>query len=191
MRRLTVSVAGVLLGLAVLAPGAAQGGAGATAPVEVRVWQDVEDEFDIYVSARPATGSWGTLGTIPLALDDGISSSGRYRYGDTSLDVPLRNRATPAPVDVRVWQDVGNSARVYISARPAGGDWGVLGTIRLPLDDGFSASGVFRFGDISLDVPLPDEGVGTLAGYAGDWALRTDRGLKHALGASPREVSAT
>ena len=47
--------------------------------VEVRVWQGVGDELDIRVSARPADGSWRRLGTIPLALDDGFSSSGQYR----------------------------------------------------------------------------------------------------------------
>ncbi len=179
VKRLAVAVVGMLLGLAV-APGAAQGEP--TAPIEVRVWQDVGDELDIYVSARPAAGSWGTLGTIPLALDDGISSSGQYRYGDISLDVPLLNRATPATVEVRVWQDVRGSERIYVSARPAGGSWSTLGTIRLLLDDGVSSSGVFRFGDISLDVPLPAEEVGTLAGYAGDWGFADGRGTEARFG---------
>ncbi len=168
MRRLAVAAVGILFGLAVLGPGAAQGNPG-TVRVEVRVWQDVGDELDIYVSARPATGSWRTLGTIPLPLDDGVSSTGRYRYGDIDVDVPVPNWASPATVEVRVWQDVRDSARIYISARPAGGDWGVLGTIRLLLDDGLSPSGRYRYGDVALVVPLPEVAVSTLAGQAGVW----------------------
>ena len=171
---------GILLGLAVLAPGAAQGNPG-TVRVEVRVWQDVGDELDIYVSARPSTGSWRTLGTIPLPLDDGVSSTGQYRYGDIALEVPLANRASPAIVEVRVWQDVRDSARIYISARPADGFWRTLGTIRLLLDDGLSSSG-YRFGDISLDVQLLPEQVATLAGWPGIWGYRDGRGDGARLG---------
>ena len=134
-----------------------------TATVEVRVWQDVGDELQIYISARPAGGSWATLGTIPLPLDDGVSSTGRFRFGDISVDVPLPGQTEPATVEVRVWQDVGDIASVYISARPAGGSWATLGTIPLPLDDGVSSTGRFRYGDISLDVPLPEPSTPTPA----------------------------
>ena len=157
-----------LAGFAVLAGTAAQGEA--TATVEVRVWQNLGDELDIRISARPAAGSWRTLGTIRLPLDDGISESGTYRYGDISLDVPLPSPASPATVEVRVWQRIGANERVYISARPAGGDWGVLGTIRLLLDDGVSSRGTFQYGDITLDVPIslgvatPEGLVSTLTG---------------------------
>lgn len=71
-----------------------------TANVEVRVWEDVNDPLSNYISARPEGGSWRTLGTIALPLDDGISSSGRFRYGDITLAVPLSDGApgqTPTP----------------------------------------------------------------------------------------------
>ena len=60
-----------------------------TANVEVRVWEDVNDPGRNFISARPEGGSWSTLGTIPLPLTDGVSSSGRFRYGDITLAVPL------------------------------------------------------------------------------------------------------
>ena len=60
-----------------------------TANVEVRVWEDVNDPERNFISARPEGGSWSTLGTIPLPLTDGVSSSGRFRYGDITLAVPL------------------------------------------------------------------------------------------------------
>ena len=46
------------------------------------------------MSARPAGGSWATLGTIPLEMD-GLSSSRAYRYGDIAVDVPLGNEPAP------------------------------------------------------------------------------------------------
>ena len=114
--------------------------------VEVRVWQRVSNALSIHISARPQGGSWATLGTLPLPLDDGFSSGGTFRFGDISVE----------GVEVRVWQRVANALRIYISARPEGGSWDTLGTILLPLDDGFSRSGTFRYGDITVEVPAPE-----------------------------------
>ena len=173
MRRLTTVALAALLGVLVATVGSAQ--SAETATVEVRVWQNVGDLEDIRISARPAGGDWRILGTIPLPLNE-TTGSGTFAYGDIDLDVALAGRATPATVEVRVWQRVRDPARVYISARPADGDWRVLGTIRLLLDDGFSSSGTFQFGDISLDVPLPEVAVTTLAGQAGEWGYADGRG---------------
>ncbi len=60
---------------------------------------------------------------------------------------------TEAAVEVRVWNAVADGDRHFISARYAGGSWSTLGTIPLPLDSE-TANGRFRYGDISLDVPL-------------------------------------
>ena len=124
-----------------------------TANVEVRVWQDVRDARSIYISARPEDGSWATLGTMPLPLDDGLSGSGRFRYGDITVAVPVASATKD--VEVRVWQAVRDARNIYISARPEGGSWATLGTIPLPLDDGHSSSGRFRYGDITVEVPVP------------------------------------
>ena len=56
-------------------------------------------------------------------------------------------------IEVRVWEDVRDPTKNYISARYEGGSWRTLGTIRLPLTDGTSRSGRFRYGDIILAVP--------------------------------------
>ena len=177
--RLVIVLVAALAGVVVLAGTAAQGGA--TATVEVRVWQNVGNLEDIRISARPAGGDWRILGTIPLPLEE-TTESGVFDYGDIDLGVPLPGRAIPATVEVRVWQQVQDRARVYISARPAGGDWRVLGTIRLLLDDGFSSSGTFQFGDINLDVPVPTEEVSTLAGRAGEYGARDGQGVNARFG---------
>lgn len=58
---------------------------------------------------------------------------------------------TTASIALRVWQHTEDSARIHISARPAGGSWE---TMPLPLDDGFSRSERYRYGDITIAVPL-------------------------------------
>ena len=132
------------------------------ANVELRIWEDVNDPAVNYISARPAGGSWRTFGTVRLPLDDGVSRSGRYRYGDATVEVPLPDDsgacATPpvANVELRLWEDVNDPAVNYVSARPAGGSWRTFGTVRLPLDDGVSRSGRYRYGDATVEVSLPD-----------------------------------
>ena len=121
--------------------------------IEVRVWQDVNDARDFYISARPEGGSWGTQGTRALPLD-GTSTSGRFRYGDITVTVPLEG-GVATDVAVRVWQEVQGKRRVYISARPEGGSWETLGTLPLPLDAGSSANGRFRYGDARLGLLTP------------------------------------
>ena len=118
-----------------------------TATVEVRVWQRIADERALYISARPEGGSWRTLGTIPLGRGEASayarSTSGSYRYSDITI----------AGVDVRVWQRISDARALYISARPRGGSWATLGTI--PLDmSGRSSTGTYRYGDITVRVPL-------------------------------------
>ena len=176
LRKLAVAGLSVVLGLIAAPLGAAEGESygDSTAAIEVRVGQDVRDGRNIYIGARPADGSWRTLGASSLPLDDGLSSSGRYRYGDIALDVPLR--ASTVGVEVRVWQDVRDDRRIYISARVAGGSWDTLGTIRLLLDDGLSSTGRYRYGDIRLDAVPPGKGVVSLAGLAGDHGYRDGRG---------------
>ena len=49
--------------------------------------------------------------------------------------------------------------RIEISARLEGGHWGVLGNIPLPLNDGHTPGGGYRYGDITIEVPAgtPDD----------------------------------
>ena len=155
-----IAALALLVGLAVAGPAVAQDGGGA-ATVEVRVWQNVNDDRDLYVSARPAGGSWRTLGTVPLTLDGGVSDEGVYRYGDVALALPLPGGAS-MNVQLRVWQNVDEGWRFFLSARPADGPW--PGTRSLLPDDGLSASGRYRYGDITLAL-RPQ--VTTLAGRAG------------------------
>ena len=167
MRRLVIAAVAVVIGLAAL--GTAHPYGDATTTIELRVWQGLEDGADIAIGARSVDGSWGALGMVPLPLDDGFSSNGEYRYGQTTVGVPLPDWATPLNVEVRVWQAVRDESFIFVSARAAGGSWGLLGTVRLLLDDGIRPDLGYRHGDMCIEVELPDAGVVTLAGRAMDW----------------------
>ena len=86
-----------------------------------------------------------------------MNRSGSFRYGDIALGVPLpgaTSQDSTANVELRVWQHTANALSIYVSARPEDGSWNTLGTIPLALT-GQTSSGTFRYGDITLGVPLP------------------------------------
>ena len=113
MKRVPLGVIAALILAAALAPGN-EAAAQSTARVEVRVWQSVSDDRGIYVSARPAGGSWAALGTIPLDLD-GLSSSRAYRYGDIAIEahsVGRTGRAARHRRGARLAEDRGRARAV-------------------------------------------------------------------------------
>lgn len=120
--------------------------------VELRVWQGVNAPLRVYLSARPAAGEWGETERLPL---DETNARGTFRYSDRTVSVDIAGGT--ADVELRVWQRVSAPLRVYLSARPAGSEWGA--TERLPLDE-TNARGTFRYSDHTVDVPLPEEPLG-------------------------------
>ena len=120
-----------------------EGSAANPITLEVRVWQTVSLPERVYVSARPAGGNWDVLGTVRLRLDDGLSKSGNQRYGEITV----------GGVELRVWQDLRDPQRIEVSARVVGGHWGALGQMPLPLDDGHTPGGGYRYGDLTIAVP--------------------------------------
>lgn len=87
-------IAAQALFIAVLAGIAIAAAQGAFSSVEVRVWQDTRDDRNLYLSARYEGGSWRTLGTVPVDVSR-ISASGRWRYGDIVLTVPVPDSPLP------------------------------------------------------------------------------------------------
>ena len=111
-------------------------------PVEVRVWQDVRDGRRIHLSARPEGGSWRELGTVPLPLDDGLSATGRYRYGDVAIAL------TPPPPPSCADAALAADCATLLAARDAlAGDGGSLNwSASVPVTqwDGVTVSGTPR-----------------------------------------------
>ena len=121
--------------------------------LEARVWQHVDDGARLFLSARPAGGSWATLGTVPLSLDRRSGPDGQWAYGQVTLDAPL-DGGGETPVTITVVRDTASGA-LYLNARASGGSWSDPGPIALPLDDGYSRSGRYRYGDATLTLPAP------------------------------------
>ena len=112
-----------------------------TVNVEVRVWQDVDDAGAFWLSARPDGGSWADLGTIPVPLDDGLSGTGRYRYGDVTLALSVP--PPPSCADASLAAD----CAVLLAARDALAGEGALNwSADVPVTewDGVTVSGTPR-----------------------------------------------
>ena len=185
MRRLLIALVATIIGIGTL--GTAHPYGEATTTIELRVWQGLEDGTEIAIGARAADGSWGDLAMVPLPLEDGFSTTGDFRYGQRTLGVPLTT-AAPLDVEVRVWQAVQAESQIYVSARGAGGSFALLGTVRLYLDDGTRPDLGYRFGDMRIEVELPEQRVVTLAGRAMHWGY-IDGGRIDARFGSHRETS--
>ncbi len=135
--------------------------AGETVFIEMRIWQHVDDADNVWVSARPKGGRWDTLGTIPFPLALGAGGYGeisRYRYRDLAM----------AGVGLRVWQRVVEPERLDIQACANACPermpwerlrWRPLGKASLPLDDGHSPNGRYRYGDLTVAVPRGNPGL--------------------------------
>ena len=118
------------------------------ATVEMRVWQAVSDPLRVYLSARPAGGEWGETERLPM---DETNRRETFLYTDRIVPVP--GAGGTAGVDVRVWQAVSDPLRVYLSARPSGGEWGE--TERLAMDE-TNRGKTFLYTDRIVVVPLPE-----------------------------------
>ena len=126
--------------------------------VDLRVWQSVLDGDSLYLSARTAGGDWRAFGTVPLTLEH-LESAARYRYGDAAV----------AGVTLRFWQSREEPGRIFLrpcsvacppeSARWRARLWRPLGMLALPLDDGHSTSGRYRYGNLTVAVPAASPGL--------------------------------
>ncbi len=123
--------------------------------VDLRIWQDVNDAENVWISARPEGGNWRELGTVPFPLDrdegvrvDHPGARPTYRYRDLAI----------GGVEVRFWQFTAEPERFYIRACghecPEYGACSPRGMTHLPLDDGHSPSGRYRYGDLAVAIPL-------------------------------------
>ena len=64
--------------------------------LEVRVWQSISDLRSLYVSARPAGGSWEPFGTVRLDMQEPAGAELR-RYGDFAVEIALTVTRVPVP----------------------------------------------------------------------------------------------
>ncbi len=167
----TVTV-GLMVGVLLLAASAAVSTPAAQAAdtadssetiIELRIWQHVEDAENVWISARPQGGDWDTLGTRRFPLEgetNGYLIRGLHRYGDLAVsDMWLRfwQRAThPEQFFVRVCAGTCPAPPFLTNQRLS---WEPLGMVPLPLDDGFSSSGRYRYGNLTVAIPVNNLGL--------------------------------
>ena len=72
--------------------------------------------------------------------------------GVATIAIVSAQDSPTANVEVRVWQSTSDAERLYISARPEDGSWGRT----IPLDMSGKYKETFLYGDITVEVPLPE-----------------------------------
>ncbi len=128
--------------------------------IQLRVWQRVTNSSELWVSSREDDGRWRGFVTKRLdfhgqsRIDSGAhADAGEHiRYGDFAA----------AGVGLRVWQSLTAPQRVFAEACgacPRVLDWLTLGKIPLPLTDGVSSTGAYRYGDLRLLLPRENPGL--------------------------------
>ena len=78
-------------------------------------------------------------------------------------------------VEVRLWENVDDPSRNQLSIRARGGEWSSVGTVPIPLADGVSADGRYRYADLTVVLPVvvdaPDQHPLGTAESSGHWTV--------------------
>ena len=129
--------------------------------IQLRIWQDVSNADRLWLSARAPGDHWGAFGTIPLTTE-------LRGYYEEKREFWMAE-ATIAEVGLRIWQRKLEPDRIWVQtcASPCNGlerghrvdDWVPLGKNEMPLDDGLSTSGRYRYGDTTTTVPRGNPGL--------------------------------
>ena len=156
----------VLLGTAFVGVGEARGEdqhrpSGESVFVDLRIWQHIDRLDNLWLSARQQGTRWREHGTVRIRLDrrsSGFSPASHHRHADLEI----------AGVGIRIWQRVADPTLIFAEAcvrscppRERGVllPWTPLGKTALPLDDGYTTSGTYRYGDITVAIPLGNRGL--------------------------------
>ena len=184
----TTLLVALLAGPASAEPAAgAEKGETDTVVLQLRIWQRVTDPEELWLSARQAGGRWDELGTFRLP-DYGVSRPhyerpdpypGVLRMGGVTVTYgwpsyhPAQHRMSGlsvAGISLRVLQRALDSGLVFLQVYDVDPDpptyspavvrtWRPLGMVRVPLDDGHSSRGSYRYGDVELAVPRSNPGL--------------------------------
>ncbi len=136
--------------------------------IELRLWRHAGLPTLVYLSARPAGGSWNEYGTRRLELD-GLSRSGRFRYAHLAVALAWPDAEPPLPgaepvalcvpdgletesLQARVWRSVAAPPRYWISARPDGDSAWRTSAVPLAAADG-DGDGL-RAGGLTVDAGM-------------------------------------
>lgn len=148
-----------------------------TVIVDLRVWQHVEHSDNIWITWRLRGSRWSS--TVPFPLDKHGFSFERHSFHW------FRDLAVPGAA-LRVWQRYSAPERIFVQVcvtpcrdwlqpfsqtnprlpeeiweawPPSAESWKPLGKFPLPLDDGLSRSGRYRYGNLSVAIPIGNPGL--------------------------------
>lgn len=141
-----------------------------TVIIQLRVWQRIHDAEELWISARESGGRWDMFGTVRLNESNQSSSAGYFGleglfepFFYTSYKVQL------AGIGLRIWQRHSDPESIFIEAcvspcQPPTRTkyqqgWKPLGKIPLPLTDGLSSRGFYRYGNLTLAIPRDNQGL--------------------------------
>ena len=84
-------------------------------------------------------------------------------------------RTVDRVLEVRVWESVDDPSENHLSIRSRGGDWSTVGTLEVPMGDGPEDGGGYRFGDLTVVLPVsvdgPDQVALGTAESSGHWSI--------------------
>ena len=124
--------------------------------VQAFIVGDTETGSHVYYDARTGGETKRRMQTTDAETEDAVNAFlDRISSAARVAPAPVAELRWAMPVEVRVWQDVRDGRRIHLSARPEGGFWRELGTVPLPLDDGQSATGRYRYGDVVIALTPP------------------------------------
>ena len=130
------------------------------AVIELRVWQSVGDPGELHATPRLPGSDWDAIGTGALAMDGrwaGFADAAVHHYSDLVV----------AGVGLRIWQRAVEPERIFVQAcastcperfaSEVRWPWRPLGMTPLLLDDGHGEDGRYRYGDITVAIPLGNQ----------------------------------
>ena len=121
VKRLLPALVALLLAMTLWSPATAadEGMAG----IDVRLWQDTTNGKRLHLSARPAEGSWRTLGTVELLVDEAGSTDALRLYQTVRIAAPLPGSDSgggTAAVEIRVELPLDGPGAPVVVARGRG-----------------------------------------------------------------------
>ena len=136
---------------------------GARGEIDLQLWQNADDDEELWLSARHSGGDWSEYGTQEIELDR-TSSSGRYRY--TRLSITLSESEAVGPFEpgetapevcppadlpsteaqVWLWQRQPEQLEFRISSRPDSDTRYTTTMVNMAIQEG----GGWRVGDATI-----------------------------------------
>ncbi|MXV80553.1 MAG: hypothetical protein F4007_07835 [Chloroflexi bacterium] len=137
--------------------------------IHLRIWQRVSDAEELWISARPVGGRWDEFGTVRLGEAHRGFAAGYGRLSGAEPSSYISYKIQLAGIGLRIWQRYSDLESIFIEACASPCQpprrtkhrqgWKPLGKSPLPLNDGHSPRGHYRYGNLTLTIPKGNPGL--------------------------------